>query len=91
MEIRALVRNDVFSGDYALVRIPLQTGGMAAASLPKKRLPSEEETRHKWSESHQLFGKNRRASTNHTYTVIEFVGVGGDAVSIFVDEGPVHR
>ena len=74
MEMRALVRNDVFSGDYALVR-----------------LPSEEETRHKWSESLRLFGKNRRASTNHTYTVIEFVGVGGDAVSIFVDEGPVHR
>ena len=64
MEMRALVRNDVFSGDYALVRIPLQTGGMAAASLPKKGFP---------------------------YTVIEFVGVGGDAVSIFVDEGPVHR
>ena len=57
MEIRALVRNDVFSGDYALVRIPLQTGGMAAASLPKKRLPSEEETRHKWSESLRLLGK----------------------------------
>ena len=39
MEMRALVRNDVFSGDYALVRIPLQTGGMAAASLPKKGFP----------------------------------------------------
>lgn len=31
------------------------------------------------------------STQNHTYTVIEFVGVGGDAVSIFVDEGPVHR
>ena len=45
MEIRALVRNDVFSGDYATVRIPLQTGGMADTLLPQKRVSSEEETR----------------------------------------------
>lgn len=89
--MRALVRNDVFSGDYALVRIPSANRRNGSGFSSQKRLPSEEETRHKWSESHQLFGKNRRASTNHTYTVIEFVGVGGDAVSIFVDEGPVHR
>ena len=88
MEMRALVRNDVFSGDYALVRIPLQTGGMAAASLPKKGFPPKRKRVTNGANRTNCLG---RASTNHTYTVIEFVGVGGDAVSIFVDEGPVHR
>ena len=91
MEMRALVRNDVFSGDYATVRIPLQTGGMADTLLPQKRLSSEEESRCNSGIKSCTLGRSGMPTQNSTYTVIEFVGVGGDAVSIFVDEGPVHR
>ena len=91
MEMRALVRNDVFSGDYATVRIPLQTGGMADTLLPKKGFPPKRKCVCNEGILRCTFGRSDMPVQNHTYTVIEFVGVGGDAVSIFVDEGPVHR